>query len=753
MLLSLDFPRALIAGSLFQLLMAIVAAVALSFFIYRRTSPVVQPSIRYLLAFLRALALLLIILALFELTLQSEKVHTTPPLLAVAVDQSASMQQKDVQSTRAEILQRILKEDFHNRLDKDLATRYYGFAAHTEELQGRVLDSLTFAGDATNITGALENINSQLTEENLAAILLLSDGNYTQGGDPGRYAAEIGVPIYTIGVGSPQPQTDIGISNVEANPFAFAGESTPIRITVRSTSGQREKIRLDLEGVTGEKPSVQIDLARGPLDSVIVLNYTPVQAGRQKLSVKLSPSGNDVNRANNRFTLYQDVLKSKTLIFILAGALSPDLSALHNHLRSDERFDLRLLVEWGEIAGLQTARNQALQDSIEQGDIFVLYNFPRHSSSPRTFALLQAALQKKPRPLVFISGRDPDWNRLKSLEPYMPIRTDVLDLGETEVTPSLTPSGQQHPVMQIPGSSIAAWNLLPPVYASVQLRSWWPDAEILARARPAGVTNSGDSNLDRWPLILVRNAETKSAAIMGYDLWRWHLMMAGIGNQDETYHHFLQNLVRWLQIDQSTDLIRIQTDQSTYHFGDEVRLVAQVVDAQFQPVDDAEIGVSIKAGESENSALLRSTASQESDNERGVQNGLNRTLYLTPEGKGHYSALFRPELAGDYQLRAEVRRNGQVVGEASHLFSVGSYNEELSDVALKDGLLRRLAALSGGAYAHADSAAALISRIHGASLHRTLTHDMEVWNRGKLLIAILLCLTLEWFIRRRKGML
>ncbi|HNW60432.1 MAG TPA: hypothetical protein PKI62_12195 [bacterium] len=746
MFASLDSFRILTAAGPLYLALAGLAAVALTVLVYRHTRPVVRPALRYLLAGLRTAVLLLILLALFELTLQLRRVQTTSPVLAVAIDASASMQQRDAGTKRADKLRQLLAEELPRHLDRDLATAAFAFSAHTREVTRTGIDSLACDGDATDISGALETIKSRLVEQNLCGILLLTDGNYTQGGDPGRLAAEIGLPVHVIGFGSAQQQCDIGITQVEANPFAFAGESTPLRVTVHSTGGQGQRIRLRLEGVTGEVTATTADLKPGPLDSTLGLNYTPIREGRQKLEILLDPGSGDAQRENNRFVLYQDVLKSRTLIFILAGSLSPDLTLLRNHLRADARFDIRLLAELGDAGGLQSSsRFQALQDSIGQGDLFVLYNFPRRTSSPRTVALLQSALSARPRPVLFISGRDPDWQRLKAFEPFLPIRAEATTTGEMLVTALLTPAGQEHPVMQIPGAGITAWNLLPPVYTREQLRAWWPDAEILARAQSGTAAVSAESAATPWPFILVRSSGAKSAAIMGYDLWRWHLMMAGIGNTDEIYHHFFQNLVRWLQIEKSSDLVRVRTDQSTYHFGDEVRLTAQIVDARYQPVDDAEVEVTI-----------RSTAPghPEGGNEhRPAPAAEPGTLLLTPSGQGGYSGLFRPEQAGEYQIRAEVRRSGQKVGEASHLFSVGSYNEELSDVALKAPLLRRIAALSGGSYAAADSAAAVLEAIHGAKRQRTLTRDTEIWNNGRLLAAILALLAAEWTIRRRKGML
>ncbi len=751
MLLFLDSFRAMIAGSSHWLALAILAAMALTFFVYRRTNPVVAAPVRYALTTLRSAALLLLILALYELTLQFRQKQTTPPLLAIAIDQSASMQQKDGGSSRAEAMQLLIRTGIAKELDQELAIKYYGFDAHVAELGRANEDSLSFAGDATDITSALEAIKSRLLEQNLAAILLLSDGNYTQGGDPGRYAAEIGVPVYTIGFGSVQSQADIGITTVEANPFAFIGEATPIRVTLRSSGQERENVRLSLQDATGEAAASALQLQRGPVDSAVVLMYTPERAGRQKLGVTVAASSGDANHANNRYTLYLDVLKSRTMIYIIAGSVSPDLNFLRSHLRTNDRFDLRLLAELGGDSNQLLDRGRALQDSIDQGDLFVIYNFPGRRSSPQTLALLLAALEKRPRPVLFISGRDTDWSRLKPLEPFLPIRAEVLSSGEIEATPVLTPAGQQHPVMQIPGSGSAAWSLLPPVYTSHRLRAWWPDTEILAHARPTGSMAPAGAKGDNWPFILVRSAGAKSAAIMGYDLWRWHLMMAGIGNEEQAYHHFFQNLVRWLQIEQNSDLVRVRSDQSTYHFGDEVHLTTQIVDAQFQPVDDAEVRLIISKGEPGKNLVTAPADNAAPGREIAASRGTE--LYLTPGGKGSYSGAFRPEAAGDYQVTAEVLRSGKKAGEASHLFSVGSYNQELSDVALKENILRRLAAQSGGGYAGADSATALIRSIHGTSLHRTLSREVELWHRSALLIAILLLLSLEWYLRRSKGML
>ena len=718
----------LITGSYLYLSLVAVVLIVWTVIVYRHTNPIVARWMRHLLILLRGCALLLLILVLFELTAQWQQAEERPPLLAVLIDHSASMVCSDGDQPRSQSVREVLQRELPRHLHRDFRVQYFLFDNQTVDVPASRLDSLHYAGDATDITQALESVKSLLLEQNLSSILLLSDGNYTHGGDPARYAAEMGIPVNTVGIGSPLRMPDLGIVSVESNPFAFTGESTPIQVTLRNNGYKDLSVRLTLQDGQGEAQSVPWLIRRNPADTVLTLRYKPLQEGRQKLTLSLSAAEEEKNRGNNRYTFYIDVLKSRLRICLLAGIASADIAFLRRHLTVSERFEIRVVIESGNGSFYHADQARAVIDSLDHADLLVLYELPTPQTSPRLLGELQKSLQRRPRPILWIAGQALDWTKNAALDLYLPMRSDALTMGGTEIVPVLTPLGQVHPLMQIPSRDITAWSLLPPVFTRYRLRTWWPDAEILVQARIASGAAAA-SAADTWPLILVRSSTNKSAAILGTELWRWHLMMAGIGNSDEVYHNFLQNLVRWLQIERNTDLIRVQTDQSNYHYGDQVRISAQVVDAQFKPVEDAEVQLFIRDDAAENS------------------------FFLQPGGKGSYTGLYRPERAGDYQLQAVVRRGEQVIGEAQHLFSVGSYSQELSETILQEALLQQVAQLSGGQYARPDSVAALLRTISGERQERILTREMEVWHRMPLLVLILLLLSLEWFIRRRKGML
>ncbi|MBN2355800.1 hypothetical protein JXO59_06780, partial [candidate division KSB1 bacterium] len=330
------------------------------------------------------------------------------------------------------------------------------------------------------------------------------------------------------------------------------------------------------------------------------------------------------------------------------------------------------------------------------------------------------------RPLIFLCGKNVNWNRLEIFEDYLPFKTDVIIVPETAVLPVITAAGQLHPVMQIPGREISAWSLLPPVFISHKIRTPWPDTEILATARAASAGRAAAEEV--WPLILVRSHGQKSAAVMGYELWRWHLMMAGIGNEDDVYHHFINNLIRWLQIEQRTDLIRLQTDRSIYHFGEPVRCTAHVYDAQLNPIPDAEL------------RLLLS------------RDGERQEIDMISASDGRYTATLQPLTAGDYTLSLNVLQDGKETGRTQMQFSVGEYNQELNEINMQESLLRELARVSGGRFATIDSVAEMLTSIRGKNKILISRRTIEVWNRACTMIAIIVLLAAEWFVRKKKGM-
>ena len=127
-------------------------------------------------------------------------------------------------------------------------------------------------------------------------------------------------------------------------------------------------------------------------------------------------------------------------------------------------------------------------------------------------------------------------------------------------------------------------------------------------------------------------------------------------------------------------------------------------------------------------------------------------LLATRLGDGKYNLTVHPEQPGDYVISAIAQEGSRKLGETDVLFSIGEYSKELTDLRIQEALLRSISESSGGKYISPDSLSELTRTISGEAKTISESKEIEVWNDPLTLIAIVLLLSAEWFVRKRKGM-
>jgi len=704
-----------------------VIAVITALIVYRRTNPPVSRGLAGLLAALRALALLLLLLAVFESRFTFSWTERKPPLIAVAIDHSASMAVQDPDGPRLNQLQRALQQDLKKIISADFARQYFQFDGAVRSMGEARFDSLNLSGDATNISLALQSISAQLREQNLTAILLFSDGNYNQGGDPSRSAEALDVPIYTVGVGSTQQPADLSITAVDANPFAYTDENTPIQVSISSVGIENAKPTLSLVEGGQVVVSTPLSVSKSPNQQTVLLNWTAKSEGRKKLTVQVSQVSGELARENNSRTLYIDVLKSRLLVTLLAGCVSPDIAFFTNALAADTRYRLQVLVQRND-GLLYTRDNRSSRlDSLDQTDLLVLMNFPTSRTNEAYLEQVEKSLASYARPVLLLTGAETAFDKMARWQRWLAIRTETLQVGDFPASISLSAEGLNHPIMQIPASSAgtaSAWNLLPPIWVHHRIKSVRPGGQVLATVR-----SSSEANQEPWPFIVVlSDGLVHSAAILGSSLWRWSLMMKGIGNEDGLYDAFINNLLRWLQLEQKKELVNLTLNKSSYRFGEPVLVQVKLFDARLNPVIGAMVAVQLK------------TANEQ------------KNLLAAEVGNGTYELTLNPETPGDYEIQVMAQKEGHPLGTSHSLFSVGEYSEELSVQICQKEMLQTLASISGGRYIPVDSLASWQGVLPKQSLSQVRHRHFNLWNHGLVLLMIIACLAAEWWLRKWKGM-
>ena len=128
-------------------------------------------------------------------------------------------------------------------------------------------------------------------------------------------------------------------------------------------------------------------------------------------------------------------------------------------------------------------------------------------------------------------------------------------------------------------------------------------------------------------------------------------------------------------------------------------------------------------------------------------------LSLKSIGEGRYEGSFQVLAGGDYRFTGTAHLQGRVLGRDSGKFFVEEFSLEYQNTRMNEELLKRIASESGGAYFTADDYSGLPEKLTFPEKHLVIKSEFQIWNKAPLLIACLVLLSVEWFVRKRKGML
>lgn len=306
--------KLLLSTSGFFPFFAAALAIILSVLAYRRTVPPVPRGRRYPLICLRALALFFLFLLILEPILRFVSEGSKPPTVAILVDNSKSMSLTDRMGNRAETVQVLLKSNGIQEISKVAKLEFFRFSSGFNPIS--TPDSLRFNGDATDISSALEGVQNRSEEENIEAVVLISDGNHDLGESPLHEVSHFDMPIYTIGVGDSAEQKDVLITKVVTNEIAYAESHIPMDVTIKSSgfNGQRVEVSLSEGGKTIAQQF--LTLKEGTWEYPLKFSFEPKEEGTKRYTVSVSRLEGELTTANNVKSLFVKVLKSKMKVLL-----------------------------------------------------------------------------------------------------------------------------------------------------------------------------------------------------------------------------------------------------------------------------------------------------------------------------------------------------------------------------------------------------------------------------------------------------
>ena len=676
---------------------------------------------------LRGLALTFLIFALCEPVFKLTRRSTLQPAVAVLVDNSLSMSIADGAGNREQLLRSIISGKTLERLSSTAHTEMFTFSPSLHEIDK---DSLRLNGTTTDIASALRSLKNKSLPR-LKAVLLLSDGNYNTGENPLDEAEKMGAPIFCAGIGDSLEQKDIVVQKLLTNSIAYIQSAVPIDATIKVSGFENRKLLVNLledgkqldQHVIILPPSMSGRTAEYPVH----FTFTPTADGVKKYTVSVSPLEGEVTKKNNAKSVFVKVLKNKMRVAVIAGAPSADVSAVMQSLRADPNIEASIAVQQpnGQFANQQLSQFTGLSGA----ECIVLIGFPTEASSQLTTQLISKTVTARGLSLLFIISRTIDFHKLRELSsilPFVPV-SDRID--EQLVFPNIPLQQQYHVLIQSTENSSFDWGKLPPIFSSLATFRAKPEALVLATTKLQGVA------IDN-PLLIARSVmHMKSFAVLGYGIWRWKLLAGASPETEKFFDPWLSNVVRWLVTRDDNKQLQVEPSKEIFSQGEAVDFLGQAYNANYQPIDDADIHVE--------ATVLSSQQRFET--------------ILRPLENGRYEGQIEALPEGDYSFTATAKADGADLGKSEGRFSVGEQSIEFADTKLNKALLQQLAAASGGEYADGTQFDRLIHDLARQPFmtpeEESTVSEFELWNLPSLLSVIVALFGLEWFVRKRSGML
>ncbi|MCO5723572.1 vWA domain-containing protein [Robiginitalea marina] len=435
---------------------------------------------RWLLAFLRFLALFGVFLLLFPLQLEQTDAYAEKQQLLLLFDNSRSAGREPARSQVLEAARAFSD-------DRDLKDRFQvqAFSFGTGLQPG---DSLDFSEKGTDISGALEAL-AGLEADRKATIVLVTDGVENLGKslavNPGS-----GVPVFPVIVGDTATYSDLRIDRINLNRYAFLGNQFPIEVLVSFRGQGSASTVLQIFDNGAQIHRETLTFGEGKTSLRTAIQARAGETGLHTIRVVLSPLEGERNTGNNSKMAGLEVVDETTRISLVSSHPHPDIGALTRTIEENKQRQVRVVSprEALEIAG--------------ETDLWILYQ------PDASFRGVYSELARAKAPLITIAGDLTDWGFL----------------NRAQATVQLEEQGPSEDLLPAPNPSfslfdVSEWEVsgYPPLNGFLGEYRIGPAHEWLLGQRVRGVS------LDQPLLALVNGSEPREAFLAGSGLWRWRM--------------------------------------------------------------------------------------------------------------------------------------------------------------------------------------------------------------------------------------
>lgn len=674
---------------------------AYALLLYAKTSQEAFPLWLKRTAFVfRMLSVSLICFLLLRPTFESRLKQVEKPVILIGSDQSQSVVLgKDSAFYKGEYIGNL--QSLINHLSKDYQIGFYtiGDSIATSE---SVTNS--FKGKSTPISKFFKLMSENYMHQNVGAIVLLSDGIYTEGSNPLYEAKYLKAPIYTVALGDTAQKKDARIAKINYNKTVFKNNLFPLEILVQAELLGGKKSNLTILKDGKKLFEKQITYQSGHSEW-IRLNLEASESGYLHYQILLDGVEEELTLNNNRSDIIVQVLEERKKIAIVYNAPHPDIAALKESVKENTQYQ----VDCYEAASFRLADHPC--------DLLILHQLPNSRQPIRQ--LLDMA-DKADIPILYFTGNMSDNPRLANLPCGLQIR--ATKNIQNDAYPSLN---QDFSDFNLPSGFDKMLSQMPPLQVPYGTYMPSPNSKICIYQNINNIKTN-------YPILLFQdNDGKKSGVCLGEGWWRWRIYDYMWNGSHEIFNALVSQIFQYLMVKEDKSFFRVKT-QNIFTENENVIFDAELYNKNYEMTNSPEASLTLYE-------------------DKKPQKKYN---YLFSRNSQAYHLDVGRLPAGDYHWIANVKLGNDTYNRSGR-FCVQQMQIEALNLTADHQLLQNIANLNNAKMFYPNQMEQLEKAIRKndqikSVVKYTKKHHSLLNNRFCFLLIILL-LGGEWFLRKWSG--
>lgn len=554
------------------------------------------------------------------------------------------------------------------------------------------IDSLgVFSNPKTNLSKAIDDAAELYGQQNLAAIILSSDGWYNEGNNPIYSETPINSSFYSIALGDTALQQDARIDKVYANKSVALNSQFEIRadFIAKACGGNKTTA-----SISDEKGSVlatmPVNIGSSQYDGSLIFSLKATKVGLQRYQISIPKIGDEKNTDNNIATTFVQIVAEKKKVLIVAAAPHPDIKAITESLKGLQQYEVT------------TAIGNEIPNNISEFDCIVLHQLPSaiSSISPSTLA---------GKNVWYIAGAQSNYAQLNASQNLINFSQSI---NKHNAEPLLNKTFN---TFSLPATIGSLPEILPPLSIA--------SADTRSNAR-AEILFTDATNRALWAF---QSGTQNTAILTGEGLWLWRFYEYKNFQKHELVDECIRQTIQFLCNNKNDKPFRAELSKQIWNNPEHITISAFLRNANNENINQPEAKVSIK-------------------NEAG-----SSTNYIFERFANNYRLNIGALPEGNYSFTAQTVLNGKTYTDQG-AFAVQNRNIEDQESGCNFALMYALAEKNNGSTFTLKTMNSLADSLSSNTNIKPILNERieanELINWKWIFILILLVATAEWLLRK-----